>query len=157
MFHLRNFLLDSTSSFALGKRSSAKLQSISISSCCVLFVVQSDYCHRRNFCALKNFVLWHSRTFVCYKCSCCEGGVTYTRMQPGAVKLVLWHHWMHLNFMHPVASENQFHCTRLYVHGFRVLGIFVLSANCTKNNHVRKFPDENFCELSCGCAFQSRN
>ena len=35
-------------------------------------------------------------------------------IQPGAVKMVLWRHWMHLNFMHPVTSENQFHCTRLY-------------------------------------------
>ena len=25
--------------------------------------------------------------------------------------LVLWRHWMHLNAMHPVMSENQFHCT----------------------------------------------
>ena len=29
--------------------------------------------------------------------------------------LVLWRHWMHLNAMHPVMSENQFHCTRLRV------------------------------------------
>ena len=36
-------------------------------------------------------------------------------VQPGAVILVFWRHWMHLNFMHPVTSENQFHCTRLYV------------------------------------------
>ena len=34
-------------------------------------------------------------------------------VQPGAVKLVFWHHWMHLNLMHPVTSENQFHCIRL--------------------------------------------
>ena len=34
-------------------------------------------------------------------------------VQPGAVKLVLWHHWMHLNFMHQVLSENQFHWARL--------------------------------------------
>ena len=38
----------------------------------------------------------------------------HTDIQPGAVKLVLWRHWMHLNFMHPVMSENQFHCTRRY-------------------------------------------
>ena len=35
-------------------------------------------------------------------------------VQLGAVKLVLWRHWMHLNVMLPVTSENQFHCTRLY-------------------------------------------
>ena len=35
-------------------------------------------------------------------------------IQSGAVKLVLWRHWMHLNFMHQVILENQFHCTRLY-------------------------------------------
>ena len=39
---------------------------------------------------------------------------TLPGLQTGAVKLVLWRHWMHLNFMHPVTSENQFHCTRLY-------------------------------------------
>ena len=35
-------------------------------------------------------------------------------IQPDAVKLVLWRHWMHLSYVHPVTSENQFHCTRLY-------------------------------------------
>ena len=35
-------------------------------------------------------------------------------IQPGAVKLVLWRHWMHLSYMHPVTSEDQFLCTRLY-------------------------------------------
>ena len=35
-------------------------------------------------------------------------------VQPGAVKLVLWRHWMHLTQVRPVTSENQFHCTRLY-------------------------------------------
>ena len=35
-------------------------------------------------------------------------------VQPGAVKLVLWHHWMLHTQVHPVTSENQFHCTRLY-------------------------------------------
>ena len=39
-------------------------------------------------------------------------------VQPGAVKLVLWHHWMHLNFIHSVTSENQFHCTRLNARTF---------------------------------------
>ena len=34
-------------------------------------------------------------------------------VQPGGVKLVLCSHWMHLSCMHPVTSENQFHCTRL--------------------------------------------
>ena len=29
--------------------------------------------------------------------------------------LVLWRQWMHLNAMHPVMSENQFHCTSLCV------------------------------------------
>ena len=36
------------------------------------------------------------------------------KVQPGAVKLVLCGHWMHLSYMHPVTSENQFRCTRLY-------------------------------------------
>ena len=35
-------------------------------------------------------------------------------IQPGAVKLVLWHHWRHVTQVHPVTSESQFHCTRLY-------------------------------------------
>ena len=35
-------------------------------------------------------------------------------IQLGAVKLVLWHHLMHEIQVHPVMSENQFHCTRLY-------------------------------------------
>ena len=30
--------------------------------------------------------------------------------------LVLWRHWMHLSYMRPVTSENQFHCTRLCTH-----------------------------------------
>ena len=33
--------------------------------------------------------------------------------QPGAVKLVLWRHWMHATQAHSVMSENQFNCTRL--------------------------------------------
>ena len=37
-----------------------------------------------------------------------------THVQPGAVKLVLWRHWMHAAQVHPVTAENQFHCTRLY-------------------------------------------
>ena len=37
------------------------------------------------------------------------------RIQPGAVKLVLWRHWMHATQVHPVMSENHFHCTRLCV------------------------------------------
>ena len=37
-----------------------------------------------------------------------------SQIQPGAVKLVLWRHWMHVTQVHPVMSENQFHCTRLY-------------------------------------------
>ena len=36
-------------------------------------------------------------------------------LQAGAVKLVLWRHWMHLSYMHPLTSEKQFHCTRLYM------------------------------------------
>ena len=38
-------------------------------------------------------------------------------IQPGAVKLVLWRRLMYLSYMHPVTSENQFHCTRLYQDG----------------------------------------
>ena len=40
---------------------------------------------------------------------------TLCRVQPGAVKLVLWRLWMHLSYTHPVTSENQIHCTRLYI------------------------------------------
>ena len=36
------------------------------------------YCNRRKFRTRKNFVLWRSRTFVRYKFSYLEGGVTYT-------------------------------------------------------------------------------
>ena len=36
-------------------------------------------------------------------------------VQPGVVKLVLWRHWMHLSYMHPVTSENQFYFTRLNI------------------------------------------
>ena len=35
-------------------------------------------------------------------------------IQPGAVKLVRWHHWMHETQVHSVTSKNQFHCTRLH-------------------------------------------
>ena len=35
-------------------------------------------------------------------------------LQPDPGKLVLGRHWMHMSYMHPVTSENQFHCTRLY-------------------------------------------
>ena len=36
----------------------------------------------------------------------------YQRIQPGAVKLVLWRHCMHATQVHPVTAENQFHCTQ---------------------------------------------
>ena len=36
-------------------------------------------------------------------------------IQPGAVKLVLCGHWIHLSYMHAVTSEDQFHCTRLNI------------------------------------------
>ena len=39
---------------------------------------------------------------------------TCCRVQPCAMKLVLWRHWMHEIQVHPATSENQFHCTRLY-------------------------------------------
>ena len=42
-------------------------------------------------------------------------GTFFTILQPGAVKLVLWRQWMHVIQMHPVTSESQFHCTRLYM------------------------------------------
>ena len=35
-------------------------------------------------------------------------------IQPGAVKSLHWCYWVHLSYMHPVTSENQFHDTRLY-------------------------------------------
>ena len=37
-------------------------------------------------------------------------------IQLGAVKFVLSRHQMHLNFMHPVTSENRFHCARFFIH-----------------------------------------
>ena len=36
-------------------------------------------------------------------------------VQPGAMKLVLGRHWMHVTRIHSVMSEDQFHCTRLYL------------------------------------------
>ena len=30
------------------------------------------------------------------------------------MKLVLWRPWLHLSYVHPLTSQNQFHCTRLY-------------------------------------------
>ena len=44
---------------------------------------------------------------------CKQATNTVDHIQPGAVKLVLCSHWLHLSFMHQVTSENQFHCTRL--------------------------------------------
>ena len=41
-----------------------------------------------------------------------------TCIQPGAVKLVLWRHLTHEIQVHPVTPENQFHCTRLYMHAY---------------------------------------
>ena len=35
-------------------------------------------------------------------------------IQPGAALLVLWRHWMHLNYMHPVTSEDTIHWTRVF-------------------------------------------
>ena len=43
-----------------------------------------------------------------------DQGVVSWNIQPGAVKLVFWRHWMHLRYMHPVTSEDTIHCTRLY-------------------------------------------
>ena len=43
-------------------------------------------------------------------------GTFAEHVRPGAMKLVLWRHWMHLNYKHSLTSENQFHCTRLYIH-----------------------------------------
>ena len=40
--------------------------------------------------------------------------IFWAPIQPGAVKLVLWRHWMLLSCMHQVTSQNHFHCTRLY-------------------------------------------
>ena len=37
-------------------------------------------------------------------------------VQPGAMKMVLWRHWMHVTHVHPVTSENQYRYTRLYVY-----------------------------------------
>ena len=67
--------------------------------------------------------LWHSQSLVSLSlhmshrarqlpCVLQTPNIAY--IQPGAVKLVLWRHWMHLSFMHPVTSKNQFHCTKLY-------------------------------------------
>ena len=58
---------------------------------------------------------------------------------PGAVKLVLWRHWMHVTHEvhHLVTSENQFHCTRLYI----FLAYFVKSIDLQENNNTRRsFP-----------------
>ena len=42
----------------------------------------------------------------------------------GAVKLVLWRHWMHGTQVHPVTAENQFHYTRLHFGNYSVLWKF---------------------------------
>ena len=36
-------------------------------------------------------------------------------IQLGAMKLVLWRHWMHATQVHLVTAENQFHCIKLYL------------------------------------------
>ena len=58
-------------------------------------------------------------------------------VQPGAVKLVLCGHRMHLSCMHPVTSEDQFHCTRLYCNSrrFRTHSIFVCWGPLTFRTH----------------------
>ena len=75
-------------------------------------------------------------------------------VQLGAVKLVLLRHWMHLNVMLPVMSENQFYCTRLYVcvchnerkcqtngkHDKRYRWYFKLVAACKENYNKSKRP-----------------
>ena len=56
-------------------------------------------------------------SFGAYVCHRRPGGslATSDLVQPGAVKLVLWRHWMHPSYMHPVTSENKFHCTMRYI------------------------------------------
>ena len=47
-------------------------------------------------------------------------------LQSGAVKLVLWLHWMHLTYMFPLTSENQFHCTKLYISHYATISVNVM-------------------------------
>ena len=48
----------------------------------------------------------------------------------GAVKLVLWRHWMHLSYMLPATSETQLHCTRLYRCIFMCMDVCVQVCVC---------------------------
>ena len=40
---------------------------------------------------------------------------SYCTASSGAVKLVLWRFWRHVTQVNPVSSENQFHCTGVYM------------------------------------------
>ena len=85
----------------------------------------------------------HEHIRICiYTCICTKHKSGYTNtntrshvhallhIQPGAMKLVLCCHWMHLSYMHPVMSENQFHCTRLYCVSRYCYGTFVGMVTC---------------------------
>ena len=58
------------------------------------------------------------------------------------MKWVFWCHWMHVTQVHPVTSENQFHCTRLYVrwcymHLFVPLSLTHTNTHTHTHTHAR--------------------
>ena len=63
-----------------------------------------------------------------------------TSIQPCALKLVLWRHWMHVTQVHPVTSENQFYCTRLYKLGVLPVSMPVrFSVSCKQLTGHKKY------------------
>ena len=81
-------------------------------------------------------------------------------IQPGAMKLVLWRHWMHVTQVHSVMSEDQFHCTRLYYAEVCVAqstGIIFLVHRATDEavgflNEIQLFSSDSDLHQSTSCA-----
>ena len=63
------------------------------------------------------------------------------RIQLGAVKLVLWHHWMLVTQVHQVTSEKPIHCTKLYA-----VHIFYAFYRRTQS------PTKHWCKTNAHCA-----
>ena len=84
--------------------------------------------------------------------SMCSVWWSLIAIQPGPVKLALWHHWMHLSYMHPVTSANQFHSPRLYyvhVHRVRSQHVKGIEAGTVDSNHSCSEKDSNiWCNVS---------
>ena len=67
---------------------------------------------RTNQFQVKHTKMGTGRKFVTFQYKTSSEALS---VPPGAVNLVLWHHWMHATAAAAVTSENQFHCTRLYM------------------------------------------